>query len=264
MTFRKTINNLSFLIVLGIVMVSCDRTPEWILEENKNLSGQATVKVHNNIVNSSRNNIYVDNVNVTGSTGVMFYNPTSGSPSFPNTVYGFAVNAGSRTITIRDTSSASTQIPVTFTYNFEAGKNYTVFTYDSITRAKYKLVETPIVIPADDTTAMLRFANMITYPTAPPNVDIYSVKKKGNIFTNIPLGAITNYVPVRSSVIDTFYVRIAGSTTNLTLNGTTATVTIQQITANLTAKRSYTLIFRGTFGSPTAPTGRDLRIFTDY
>jgi hypothetical protein len=150
MKLKTAILKLSYCLFFGIILISCDRNPEWILEENKNLSGQATVKVHNSIVNSARNNIYVDNVNVTGSTGVMFYSPVSGSPSFPNTVYGFAVNAGQRSITIRDTLATSTQTPVTFTYNFEAGKNYTVFTYDTLNATKYKLVETPIVIPAED------------------------------------------------------------------------------------------------------------------
>jgi len=265
---RQISKQLLYISICGFVLAGCDRSPEWIMDQNKNLSGKATVKIHNNVVNSSRNIVLVDNVPVTGSTGVMFYSAPSGPTSFPNTVYGFAVDPGSRTILIRDTLSTSTQLPITVSSNFEANKNYTIFTYDSITRPKFKLVETPIVIPANDTTARLRFANMITFPTTPPNVDIYSVRRKENIFTNISLGTITDYIPIRSNVIDTFHVRVTGTTTNLNLNGTNLTsnppVIVQQITFNPTAKRSYTLIFRGSWGSHTAPIGRDLRIFTDY
>jgi len=259
MSMRKIAYNSLYLILSGLLITACDRNPEWIMEENKNISGQATVKVHNNIVNAVRNIVTVDNVPVTGSTVVMFYFTTNGPASFPNTVYGFAVNGGSRSITIKDTASTTTQVPLTFSGNFEAGKNYTIFTYDSVTRPKYKLVETPIVIPADDTTARLRFANMITFPTAPPNVDIYSVKKKANIFTNIAVGTITDYIPFRSAVTDTLYVRTTGSTTNLTLLNTSS-----QMTLTPTAKRSYTVIFRGTYGSTASPSGRELRLFTDY
>lgn len=259
MTFKKIITSL-YMALTVIAITSCDRSPEWIIEEGKNLNGQATVKVHNNIVGSARNNIFVDNVNVTGSTGVVFYNTALGSSSFPNTVLGFAVNAGNRSVTIRDTSTTTTQVPLTFTGNFEAGKNYTIFTYDSINAPKYKLVETPLVIPAEDTISRIRFANMVRSAFAVPNVDVYSVKKGTNIFTNVPVGGITDYINVTGRLTDTLYVRATGTTTNLTLTNTNNLFTITP-----TYKRSYTIIFRGVYtNTTTANLGRELRTFTDY
>lgn len=261
---NKTIKSYTLALLFVALFVSCERSTDMTIKENMDLTGKATVKIHNSVVNSARNIAFVDNVPVTGATGIMYYVPATGPVSFPNTVYGFAVDAGSRTVLIMDSLSTSTQVPITVTNNFESGKNYTIFTYDSITRAKSKLVETSIVIPADDTTARLRFANMITFPTATPNIDIYSARLKANIFSNVSVGSVTDYTPVRSLVADTFYVRIAGTTTNLTLNGTAGTTQIVGLITTLTSKRSYTMIFRGLYGSTATPTGREIRIFTDY
>jgi hypothetical protein len=261
---NKIIRSYIPALLFGVVLISCERSTDMTIQENMDLSGKAIVKIHNSVVNSSRNIAFVDNVPVTGAAGIMYYVPASGPVSFPNTVYGFAVNAGSRSILIRDSSSTSTQIPTTVTGNFEAGKNYTIFTYDSITRVKSKLVETSIIIPDNDTTARLRFANMITFPTATPNIDIYSARLKANIFSNVPVGSVTDYTLVRSLVADTFYVRVTGTTTNITLNGTSGPTQIIGLSPVFTSKRSYTLIFRGLYGSTATPTGRELRIFTDY
>jgi hypothetical protein len=82
---------------------------------------------------------------------------------------------------------------------------------------------------------------------------------KANIFTNVAPGNVTGYVNVVNKT-DTLYVRVAGTTTNLALTNTSNLFTITP-----TAKRSYTVIFRGVYtNTTTANLGRELRTFTDY
>jgi hypothetical protein len=230
-------------------VVSCDKTEESEIIENLDLDNKAFIKVHNGVLNSARNNIYVDNAPVTGVAAVFPYNAV-----YPSTVFGVGVDAGSRTILIKDTSATTTQTPITFTQNFDAGKTYTIFTYDTVNQAKYKIVETPIVIPTD-TTARLRFANFIFSRTPVPNVDLYSVKAGANIFTNVPVEGVTEFITYRSRVTDSLYVRATGTLTNLT----------PVFTINPTEKRSYTIVFRGRYQT-TGTTGiaRMLTTVTNY
>ena len=70
------------------------------------------------------------------------------------------------------------------------------------------------------------------------------MKRAANLFTNIPVTGVTDYIPYASSLTDTLYVRETGTMTQLAvLNG-----------FNPTQLRSYTLVFRGRYQT-TGTTG---------
>lgn len=129
--------------------------------------------------------------------------------------------------------------------------------YDTVATVKQVTVETNIVIPSDNS-ARVRFANF-TYSKnsgVPPNVDVYSKQKNSNIFTDIPLTAVTGFIPYGSNVSDSLIVRSTGTATALD----TAVV-------SFAAKRSYTLVFRGRYatneaGGAVSP--RTLSSFLNY
>lgn len=237
------------LMVGSVLLLSCKKEFKKLIVEDTNLSGKAFLKVYNSAVNTNRNYVYVDNVPITGS--IMAYGAV-----FPSTGYTGVLEPGSHTILVKDTLATSTQKPVSFTSTFEPGKNYTLFTYDTVNAVKYKLVTDVIEIPAD-TSSRMRFANMIYSSTALPNVDLFSVRKNANIFTNVALGQVTDFIPYASNSIDTIYVRATGTTTNLTPLGT----------IRLTQKRSYTIVYRGRYETTTPSTAallRSLAVFANY
>jgi len=134
-----------------------------------------------------------------------------------------------------------------------AGTFYTIFAYDSLNAPKYKVIQDNIQV-FNDTAARVRFANFPYSTTAMPNVDIFSQKQQANIFTNISTAAVTDFISFRANISDTLYVRPTGTTNNLTqLNGLVAT-----------AKRNYTVIFRGSYRSTTGTAARTLTSFLSY
>ncbi|MFT3824051.1 MAG: DUF4397 domain-containing protein [Chitinophagaceae bacterium] len=223
-------------LTAAVMAVACSKDADTATAAtNSNLSDQAVLKVYNAALNTSRNFVYIDN-------NPLSYTLLAYGASFPS-LYGVTVPSGSRTVLVKDTLPTSTQTQITFTNNFEAGKHYTLFTYDTVNAVKYKMVTDAIEIPAD-TTARLRFANLIFSGSAAaaPNVDIFSVRRNANIFSNIAPGAVTDFIPHPSApAIDTFYVRIAGTSTTL----------LQANSYSPTKKRSYTLIFRGRLAEAT-------------
>jgi Domain of unknown function (DUF4397) len=243
--------NILFLItgVFAVFMVSCKKEYQYIINEQKDLGDKAFIKVYNSVVNSTRNYVYADNVPLNGAAIAYASNSLfpSVSPAYSSVI------AGTRAITIKDTLVTSTQTPINFSDNFEAGQYYTIFTYDTVNNSKQKTIKDNIVIPAD-TTARLRFANFVFSKTAVPNVDIWSVKRKANIFTNIATTTVTDFIPYASASNDTLYVRATGTTANLaTLNG-----------INPTFKRSYTVIFRGRYQTTSGTVARTLTSFLTY
>ncbi len=139
--------------------------------------------------------------------------------------------------------------------------------YDTITSPKQKTVATNIEVPTD-TTARIRFAHFPYSPTEIPAVDIFSVKRNANIFTNVALTEVTGFVPIASGVTDTFYIRPTGSGTNLqNFNPSPAPGAWTNIQAVLTPtiKRGYTLIFRGGYRATTTTnaTVRSLSVFVN-
>jgi hypothetical protein len=242
MKLTTIITVFSAVIASAILAVSCvKQTGKEVALEQTNYTNKAFVQVYNGTLNSARNYVYVDGNAVTGAALAF-------AATFPSTPSNFAVTSGFRAFLIRDTSSTIlTQPPLSFAENFEANQNYTIFMYDSLTTPKQKTVKNDIVFP-DDTTSRIRFANFIFTKTAVPNVDLFSTRRNANVFTNVQITDVTNYVPHPSASKtvenDTLLVRETGTLNLLaTLNGFAPV-----------RKRSYTLVFRGRYQT-TGTTG---------
>ena len=279
MKVTTILTSFSAVIATALLAISCVKeTGMKVATIQPDFSNKSFVQVYNGTLSSTRNYIYVDGNAVTGAA--VAYNGF-----FPLTPSNFSVTSGVRAFLIRDTLLTSTQPPMSFAESFEAGKFYTIFMYDTVNAAKQKTVKNNIVIPSD-TTSRIRFANFAYSPLAIPAIDIFSVKRNANIFSNVSTTEVTEYIPFASSSKtienDTLIVRIAGSGTNL-MNRTVVTsgtppVTVTtfsnvQIIVAPTRLRSYTLVFRGgwrsdiisnTVGTTTTtyPTVRTLSFFS--
>jgi len=231
------------LTSIGLVSISsCTKTFDEKAVVQTDFSNTAKVQVFVATVNAARNYLYVDTKPVNGA-------PMITGSLFPAVGPGFAATAGVHALLVRDTLSAATQLPLSFAGNFQANKQYTIFLYDTINAPKQKTVITDIVIPADSS-ARIRFANFVYNPTAVPAIDVYSFNKGANIFTNVAVTDVTNFIsyPSRLTTPDTLYIRETGSTTN-----------IIKFAMNLTFKRNYTLIYRGSHRGTRIAT-----LFTNY
>lgn len=235
-----------FFAIVATVLFACKKEVEIYLPEQTDLSSKAFVKVYNSVINTTRNYVYIDDVPVTGA-GLAY------GALFPSVSHYSAIDAGNRAVVIKDTLKTSTQKPISFSTTFDAGANYTIFTYDTVTNTKYLAVKDNIEEPAD-TTSRLRLANLIFSTSTVPNIDIYSVKRKANIFTNVGTAQVTDFIAFSSGLPDTLFVRATGTTTNLAqLNALTPT-----------QKRSYTIVFRGRYANTTGTMARTLSSFTTY
>jgi len=243
---KKYINGAAALVVSGMLFSSCEKTFDTTLPLNDGLNNNAIVQVYMATVNTARNYVYVDNKPVNGASMVL-------GSVFPTTGYGFSVPGGTTAFLVRDTASTTTQIPLSFAQNLTVGSHYTIFMYDTLNSPKQKTVEDKIV-PITDTTARIRFANFVYSKTAIPAVDVYSVAKQANIFTNVQVSDVTGYIPYQTNRTDTFYLRATGTTTNLQ-NITPPTPAPGNVLTTISfavtprAKRHYTLIFRGSYAT---------------
>lgn len=234
------------LLIAGTVILSCTKSFDEKTAQQKNFNNSSLIQVYMAMGNAARNYVWVDGKLITGSL------MSSGSV-FPSAAYAASITPGLKSFLVRDTLSTSAQAPINFAENMQVGKNYTIFIYDTINAPKQKTVETKIVIPSD-TTARIRFANFTHSKTAVPGVDIYSKRLNQNIFTNVNISEVTEFIPFPSAFTDTFSVRPTGTTTNLvTLN-----------TVSLSRKRSATLVFRGSYYVATGAHARALSVFTNY
>src|SRR5690606_16450177 len=177
-------------------LAACEKeTGKEVAFEDGDFGNKATLQVYNGTLNSTRNYVYVDSKPVNGAA-------IAYAATFPTTPANFAIQAGYRNFLIRDTLNSSTQPQMSFAENLQPGAMYTLFMYDTLTTPKNKLVMNNIVIP-DDSTARVRFANFIFSKSAVPPVDIYSVKRGANVFTNVAVTEVTDYLPYASSLNDT-------------------------------------------------------------
>jgi hypothetical protein len=222
-------SSLLFIMAIGF-FVSCEKSFDEKTAQQKEFENSSIVQVVVATMNAARNYIYVDTKPVNGSSLV------TGSV-FPATGYGFVVTPGLRAFLVRDTIRTATQVPLSFPASLQAGKHHTIFLYDTISSPKQKTVVDDIEIPADSTTR-LRLANFVYAPFAIPAVDVFSHVLNKNIFTNVPVTEVTGFIPYMGFHTDTLYFRDAGTQTThlkLTLSG------------GLTSKRSYTLVYRGSY-----------------
>ena len=245
MTMSSKNIKLLFPLLAIVFLAGCEKTIEDTTPIDDDMTTKARVQLYVAHVGAvARNFLYVDGLPVNGSSlafGSVF-------PAAPAT--SFAVPAGFRAFLLRDTSSTTTQPALSFAENFSAGNFYTIFTYDTLNAVKQKTVLTNIVVP-DDTTARLRFANFIYSPNAVPNVDVFSFRRNANVWTNVPVKEVTEFIPYQSGVVDTLYVRETGTTIQLA----------KAAVGSFTAKRSYTAVFRGSY---RAPASRSIVTFINF
>jgi hypothetical protein len=224
---KNSIQVISLIAI--IIFIGCEKKIDLVIEEVTTFSDKSFIKISANSVSASRNYVFLDAKPLT--SGALL---AAGS-IFPNNAGYAAINPGTVAVQIKDTLSTSTQPVMNFNFNFEQGKYYTVFTYDTVTTIKSKVVEDIITIPAD-TSANIRFANMAYSRVAIPNVDLFSKTLNRNIFSNVPLADVTGFTSFPSRVTDTLFVRATG-TTNVLHTG------VFSFTPDV--KRSYTVVFRG-------------------
>lgn len=261
---RINLKGLTGLIAAAMIFSACEKTFDSKFAKNSDLSNSSNVQVYMAMVNANRNYVYVESRPVNGSSMI------SGT-AFPSAGVGFSVPGGPTSFAVRDTLSTATQVPINFAENLQGGKYYTIFVYDTITSPQQKTVTTNIVIP-NDTTARVRFANFVYNPTAMPAIDIYSTRLKTNIYSNLQITDVSDFLTVPSNTVDTFIVRLTGTGTNLqniippTPPATTPTLIDVRAILTPTPKRSYTVVFRGGFRTnvTTSATVRTLSAFVNY
>ena len=129
MKFLKKINLILWVLAISVLYMSCTKETPHIATRVTDFSNSASVQVFSATVKAARNYVYIDGIPVSGIA--LAYGGI-----FPGTAYSFKASAGSRSITIKDTLPTTTQVPLTFTQTMEAGKSYTIFTYDTITSTK--------------------------------------------------------------------------------------------------------------------------------
>jgi len=238
MKFLRKINIILWILAVSALYMSCTKETPHIATRVTDFSNSASVQVFSATVKAARNYVYIDGTPVSGIA--LAYGGV-----FPGTAYSFKVNAGSRSVTIKDTLPTTTQVPLTFTQTVEAGKSYTIFTYDTITNTKQTTVLNNIVIPGDSS-ARIRFANFVYNTTPVANVDVYSYRKPGvKVFSNIATNQVTDFIPYASLQTDTFYVYAAG---------TTSPLIVKQLVPSLVPTRSYTSVYNGSFSGTKAVT----------
>lgn len=219
-------------VAVSSFYMSCTKETPAVADTQTDFTNASRLQIFDATVKSTRNYVYVDGVPVTGATLAF-------GAVFPSTAYSFAVNAGSRSFVIKDTAGTTTQVPLSFSETLDAGKSYTMFTYDTTTSIKKLTVLNNIVIPAD-TSAMLRFGNFIYNTTSVPNVDVYSFRKgtATPVFSNVGAAQVTNFIPYPSGLTDTLYVYATG---------TTSPLLVKSLVTSLTPTRSYTSVYSGSY-----------------
>lgn len=228
---KSIISGLGFAS-LAVIYSSCSKEQPQVATLDTDFSNSANVQVFSATVKATRNYVYFDAVPVSGI-------PLAYGGVFPGTAYSFKIASGSHTMLIKDTLPATTQVPLSFTQSFDAGKYYTVFTYDTITSVKQATVLNTITVPKD-TSSMLRFANFVYNTTAVANVDVYSFRKgtATPVFTNVATNSVTDFIPYPSGMTDTLYIYATG---------TTSPLIVKQLVPSFTPTRSYTSVYNGSY-----------------
>jgi hypothetical protein len=253
---RKLLKLLSISLPVIAVLAACKKDYDArFAQYTPQVGEKATVQLYNSVIGSSRSYLYVDFKPVNGAT-------IGYGSSFPSGAAGISVAPGARNFLFRDTLVTSLQTALSVNESLAAGSNYTIFAYDTVNAAKSKFVTTNLVTPAD-TSARLRFVNLIYSKTAIPNIDIYSTRKAANIYTNVAPETFTDFMPYASFLTDTLIVRTTGSATNNLINRTTAGRIPVQLIINPTPKRSYTMVLRGSYYTDTS-TQTNLRTLTSF
>lgn len=244
---KKYITGITIFLLALFIAACCKKNDDILFNKYDVAKTQALAQVYVATVNAARNVLFVDGQAISWST-------TGLGGIFPSTLAnGFTLDPGIRNFLVKDTLPTSTQVPLSFQQQVDAGKKYTIFLYDTITSPKVKTVETNIVIPSD-TTARLRFANFFYSKSAIPAFDIFSKRRNISVASNLKATDVTDFMPFPSYYNDTLIFSEAG-TSNIafTLNG-----------INLTPKKSYTLVLRGRYKIATGTDGMGATTYVTY
>jgi hypothetical protein len=183
-------------------------------------------------------NVYVGADKVNGS--LFTYNSAFPAAAINVNTYA-AVPAGSQQIrlSLPGKSVADSFTIMTLTKTLEAGKYYTFFITDSLSAQQNPTkiwVEDANFLSDDTTQYRIRFVHTILNDTAGKNVDVYSYRKAGNIFSNISPGTVTDFISLPApTTLDTISIRRTGSGYEL------ARVSAVSIVKG----RSYTILYKG-------------------
>jgi hypothetical protein len=217
----KSIKIIFIILACSTILASCAKKTSYTFPTNGDLSQGSLIQVYSAIVTSStayRSHIFVDGTLLTfqGSSTIAASAIAPGGV-FPQATIANAsyIPSGLKSFLVRDTAASSTLPVFSFAENMTPGRNYTIFLYDTVTTIKQKTVQTDIVIPTDST-ARLRFANFVYSTTAVPAVDIFSKRQNVNVFTNVAVTDVTNFIPYPSAVNDTFFVTQTPTKNHLT------------------------------------------------
>jgi hypothetical protein len=256
---KKNIYLVLILASMSGLLWSCAKqttTPMEIVAKTNSVSDNAFIKIIHFAPafrlatnNSDSVNFFLNGRKVNGSF------LTFGS-MFPSTTNLYAaVPAGATSIKISTNGLlVSDSIAVTTLNKFLVpGRYYSLIITDSILNAydNKQIFTMDNFVLSDTNTFTMRFVHAILNDTAGKNVDIYSTRRAGNIFANVSPGTVTEFTQQPYNfVTDTLIVRRAGGSFELARLTTAANPLARQ--------RAYTLVYKGTPGTTTAPKGRAL------
>lgn len=265
---QKKMNNKIKTAVLALSMISalsaCDKELDNKLKSN-NLNAVAFVKlVHvapgfRQVFNTADTfNWYIDKNKESGAT--ISYN--SGYPALTSNINTYAtVPAGDHVFRLTKTGNVAGTDPVSileFPRTLEAGQKYSLLLTDSIIRnSSYDNIwlEDNFSIP-DTGKFSLRFVNALMNDTAGAQVDVYSKRYASNIFSNVPVKGVVEFMQLPYTTLsDTLLVRRAGTENLLTTFNT----------ASFSRRRVYTLVYKGSTLLPSSNAkGKNLLIYNNY
>lgn len=141
----------------------------------------------------------------------------------------------------------------TFQKLMEPGQRYSYIITDSVKSNNEKaamLLEDNFNVPVPGNYGV-RFVHAVHSDTAGKTVDVYSFRRKANIFTNIKIGTATGFVEFGPAGTDTLSVRRSGTTNELTrFNG-----------IPFSSTRVYTVVYRGLTTATTGTKARGLMYY---
>ncbi len=141
----------------------------------------------------------------------------------------------------------------TFQKLIEPGQKYSYIVTDSLkstNEARTMLLTDNFNQPVPGNYAV-RFVHAVTSDTVGKNVDVYSFRRKANIFTNVKIGTATGFIEYGPAGTDTLSVRRSGTTNELTrFNG-----------IPFASTRVYTVIYKGLTTATTGTKARSLMYY---
>lgn len=207
------------------------------------------------VVNGSDSfNVYVNGIKVNGT----FLTYNSIFPTITNLYAGVPAGPQSIRITVNGKVTPDSITLASFNKTLTAGNYYSFLITDSLLKAdESKQIFIQDNFARTDTTHFtLRFIHAILNDSVGgvKNVDVYSTRKAGNIFSNVAPGTVTTFqTQPYTLAADTLIVRRAGFLYPLaTLN-----------TVVFARERAYTLVYKGQPGTTTAPKGRAIIVYTN-